>query len=88
MRALCEQLAATIDWSHYGALSGTHVCLRDVLALAAAYLANLRIWAVAPPPPELPPAQPPKPRTMTEVVTDFFRTPGAAPDATDEDNSA
>jgi hypothetical protein len=79
MRALCEKRAATLDPLHYGALTGTHSCIRDIFELASAYLTNLRLTQPAPEPPAAP--TPPQPlRTLRDVVEALGDTLQPQPD--------
>jgi hypothetical protein len=67
MHALCEQRAATLDPLHYGALTGTHSCIRDIFELASAYLTNLRLTQPAPEPPAAPaPPEPPAQQPLSD----------------------
>jgi hypothetical protein len=68
MLALCERLEAKVDLFHYGALTGTHQCIRDVYEIASAYLANLRIWASEPSEPSEPPAPNPQPLSDADLM--------------------
>jgi hypothetical protein len=63
--SLAERLERQVDLFHYGALTGTHACVRDVYELASSFLTNLRIWQPEPAPLE-PPAPPPNPQPLTD----------------------
>jgi hypothetical protein len=70
--SLAERLERQVDLFHYGALTGTHACVRDVYELASSFLTNLRIWQSEPAPPE-PPA-PPQPPLTPDAVVNNLRT--------------
>jgi hypothetical protein len=69
--SLAERLEHQVDLFHYGALTGTHACVRDVYELASSFLTNLRIWQSEPPKPE-PPA-PPQPPLAPDAVVNNLR---------------
>jgi hypothetical protein len=79
--SLAERLERQVGLFHYGALTGTHACVRDVYELASSLLANVRLMQpqpAAPPDESRDPSQPL--RTLKDVVRNLKDTLQPNPD--------
>jgi hypothetical protein len=76
------ELAAKLSPMHFGVAVGRHVCVQDIYDETIAILRCLAVTRQ--PAPEVPPAPPPKPRTLADAAEDFFADTES--DSADTDN--